>query len=339
MVYTSLPSYMDPTNWHQQQQNHHQVANGNSVNTPFLVNSPQPLPSNLTPSQPHESSIRPGSMADRARMANIPMQEQLQKCPRCDSTNTKFCYFNNYSLSQPRHFCKTCRRYWTRGGALRSVPVGGGCRRNKRTKSSSNNTSKSPVSSDQQTTSANNSPAVLSSQTPPPMRFMSPLHHLGDHHLGEIALNYNFPTQMGGGIGDLNFHIGSVGGGKSGASASILPTGNFEQWRMPQTHQFPFLTSLEPSSSHGLLYPFGNDQEHAYGGVSKVLTASSVKMEENQSKQFLGMINNNNNNNNNNHNSEQYWNASNDGGGATSTWNDLSPFNSSSATTNSNYRT
>lgn len=58
------------------------------------------------------------------------------KCPRCESTNTKFCYYNNYSLSQPRHFCKACRRYWTRGGALRNVPVGGGCRRrNKRTSS------------------------------------------------------------------------------------------------------------------------------------------------------------------------------------------------------------
>ncbi|CAK8541598.1 unnamed protein product [Lathyrus sativus] len=336
MVYTSLPPYIDPTNWHQQQQNHHQVTN-TSVNTPFLIPPPQLQPSNLTPlQQPHGSSIRPGSMADRARMANIPMQEPSQKCPRCDSTNTKFCYFNNYSLSQPRHFCKTCRRYWTRGGALRSVPVGGGCRRNKRTKSSSNNTSKSPVSSDRQTSSANNSPAVLSSQTPPPMRFMTPLHQLGVHHLGEIGLNYNFHSQMGG-VGDLNFHIGSslsgsINGGRSGGSASILPTGNFEQWRMPQTHQFPFLTSLEASSSHGLLYPFGgNDQEHAHGGVS------NVKMEENQSKQFLGITNSNNNNNN--PSSEQYWSSSNGGGGASSAWNDLSPFNSSSATTNSNYRT
>ncbi|XP_042441153.1 uncharacterized protein LOC122026477 [Zingiber officinale] len=58
--------------------------------------------------------------------------EQGLKCPRCDSPNTKFCYYNNYSLSQPRHYCKTCRRYWTKGGALRNVPVGGGCRKNKR---------------------------------------------------------------------------------------------------------------------------------------------------------------------------------------------------------------
>ncbi|KAK1279571.1 Dof zinc finger protein DOF1.4 [Acorus gramineus] len=60
-------------------------------------------------------------------------QQQLLKCPRCDSMNTKFCYYNNYSLSQPRHFCKSCKRYWTRGGTLRNVPAGGGCRRkNKR---------------------------------------------------------------------------------------------------------------------------------------------------------------------------------------------------------------
>ncbi|CAM0905998.1 unnamed protein product [Alopecurus aequalis] len=63
-----------------------------------------------------------------------PRAEAL-RCPRCDSANTKFCYYNNYSLSQPRHFCKACKRYWTRGGTLRNVPVGGGCRKNKRSRS------------------------------------------------------------------------------------------------------------------------------------------------------------------------------------------------------------
>ncbi|CAE6018083.1 unnamed protein product [Arabidopsis arenosa] len=61
---------------------------------------------------------------------------EAQNCPRCESPNTKFCYYNNYSLSQPRYFCKSCRRYWTKGGTLRNVPVGGGCRRNKRSSSS-----------------------------------------------------------------------------------------------------------------------------------------------------------------------------------------------------------
>ncbi|KAF7840285.1 dof zinc finger protein DOF1.4-like [Senna tora] len=64
----------------------------------------------------------------------IEQQHQILKCPRCDSSNTKFCYYNNYSLSQPRHFCKACKRYWTRGGTLRNVPVGGACRKNKRLK-------------------------------------------------------------------------------------------------------------------------------------------------------------------------------------------------------------
>ncbi|KAI5588910.1 hypothetical protein BDE02_05G126500 [Populus trichocarpa] len=75
-------------------------------------------------------------------------QEEALKCPRCDSPNTKFCYYNNYSLTQPRHFCKTCRRYWTKGGALRNVPFGGGCRKNKKIKSSSGLSSDSSGSSE-----------------------------------------------------------------------------------------------------------------------------------------------------------------------------------------------
>ncbi|KAE8659018.1 Dof zinc finger protein DOF1.2 [Hibiscus syriacus] len=61
--------------------------------------------------------------------------EIAPNCPRCASPNTKFCYYNNYSLSQPRCFCKGCRRYWTKGGSLRNVPVGGGCRKSRRGKS------------------------------------------------------------------------------------------------------------------------------------------------------------------------------------------------------------
>ncbi|EPS60475.1 hypothetical protein M569_14328, partial [Genlisea aurea] len=70
----------------------------------------------------------------RMRPHSYPNNNHIQglKCPRCDSLNTKFCYYNNYNLSQPRHFCKSCRRYWTKGGVLRNVPVGGGCRKTKR---------------------------------------------------------------------------------------------------------------------------------------------------------------------------------------------------------------
>lgn len=63
-----------------------------------------------------------------------PNVEITPNCPRCGSCNTKFCYYNNYSLTQPRYFCKGCRRFWTKGGSLRNVPVGGGCRRSRRGK-------------------------------------------------------------------------------------------------------------------------------------------------------------------------------------------------------------
>ncbi|KAJ4829175.1 hypothetical protein Tsubulata_007038 [Turnera subulata] len=72
-----------------------------------------------------------------------PLKDHALNCPRCNSTNTKFCYYNNYSLNQPRYFCKTCRRYWTEGGSLRNVPVGGGSRKNKRSPSSTSSPSSS----------------------------------------------------------------------------------------------------------------------------------------------------------------------------------------------------
>lgn len=75
-----------------------------------------------------------GGGGDRRLRPNNHQNHQALKCPRCDSLNTKFCYYNNYNLSQPRHFCKSCRRYWTKGGVLRNVPVGGGCRKSKRSK-------------------------------------------------------------------------------------------------------------------------------------------------------------------------------------------------------------
>ncbi|OMO87676.1 Zinc finger, Dof-type [Corchorus capsularis] len=76
----------------------------------------------------------PGNMASHPP----PKLTDPLPCPRCDSTSTKFCYYNNYNLAQPRYFCKSCRRYWTQGGTLRNVPVGGGTRKaSKRSRSSS----------------------------------------------------------------------------------------------------------------------------------------------------------------------------------------------------------
>uniref|UniRef100_A0A7N0UG36 Dof-type domain-containing protein n=1 Tax=Kalanchoe fedtschenkoi TaxID=63787 RepID=A0A7N0UG36_KALFE len=57
--------------------------------------------------------------------------DKILPCPRCNSMETKFCYYNNYNVKQPRHFCKNCQRYWTAGGSMRNVPVGSGRRKSK----------------------------------------------------------------------------------------------------------------------------------------------------------------------------------------------------------------
>ncbi|EYU27936.1 hypothetical protein ABFS82_13G110400 [Erythranthe guttata] len=80
------------------------------------------------------------------------------KCPRCASTNTKFCYYNNYNKSQPRHFCKSCKRHWTKGGTLRTVPLGGG-RKNKRPKISNPSTTTAAVH--QEDDKPNNFPSTI----------------------------------------------------------------------------------------------------------------------------------------------------------------------------------
>ncbi|XP_044476034.1 dof zinc finger protein DOF3.4-like [Mangifera indica] len=95
-----------------------------------------------------------------------PKMAESLPCPRCDSTSTKFCYYNNYNLSQPRHFCKACRRFWTHGGTLRNVPVGGGTRKNsKRTRScssSAHNSSSSTVTHEPMSISTNHVSALPS---------------------------------------------------------------------------------------------------------------------------------------------------------------------------------
>ncbi|KAL5569095.1 hypothetical protein UlMin_025670 [Ulmus minor] len=342
MVFSSVPVYLDPPNWQQQPNHHHQQQGGGRAENPQLPPPPPPPPGGGA------GSIRPGSMADRARLAKIPQPEVALKCPRCESSNTKFCYFNNYSLTQPRHFCKTCRRYWTRGGALRNVPVGGGCRRNKRSSKSSRSKSPAPDrqngsnSTSTTTVSSNSCNSTdmlghhLANQPPTHLPFLPPLHHLngyGGH--GDIGLNFNGiepqvgTTGGGGGGSDAQFHMGASGSN----GGNMLPNGLAEQWRLhQQVHQFPnFLANLEPPSG---LYPFESDQSveppSYLGGagqlmrskpmdslVSGVTQLASVKMEGNQglnlSRNFLGSLGNH----------EQYL------GGGNNAWTGLSNFTSS----------
>ena len=62
--------------------------------------------------------------------------DKILPCPRCNSMDTKFCYYNNYNVKQPRHLCKSCQRYWTAGGTRRTMPVDAGRRKPKNPTSS-----------------------------------------------------------------------------------------------------------------------------------------------------------------------------------------------------------
>lgn len=322
MVFSSFPVYLDHPNLHQFQQPEHQQGSG-------VENSQLPPPPPPLPVGGGGGSIRPGSMVDRARLAKLPLPEAGLKCPRCDSTNTKFCYFNNYSLSQPRHFCKTCRRYWTRGGALRNVPVGGGCRRNKKSKSSSSKSS---------TTAERQMPGSNSTSTPSPsgcsadmvgifpqaanqlplMAALTSLNHYGGGHIGPSV--GGFQAQMmpptGNGLANMGFNLGGNGNDLSAAG------GGADHWRLPSIGGFEATTSLFPFQSEGVEASsnsmLGDHQQLGSLATSSSGIASqvaSVKTEENPglnlTKQFL--VNSENN---------QYW------GG--SPWTGFSGLNSSS---------
>ncbi|KAJ4821730.1 hypothetical protein LUZ62_034296 [Rhynchospora pubera] len=326
MAFTSVPIYLDPPNWNQQFQANLQAPTvtssieGHQLQPPALGAAPRP-----ESGTPGTGSVRPGSMSERARIAKIPQPEPGLKCPRCDSTNTKFCYFNNYSLTQPRHFCKTCRRYWTRGGALRNVPVGGGCRRNKRSKSSasSSKSASSAAAHRQDGTSSTSSTATGGGSscgstntitipsslfaTQSQLPFMASLHGLSDvypSHASNLGLGFPAGIQS---LEAVEYQLGS------GGSCVGL-----EHWRLPQIQQFPLLGRVEASSAPAAAqsgYQF-DDQASGDGVFSgavlpKVTSAAlitqmaSVKMEDtahsqpqgvNASREFLGITSN-----------EQYW--------------------------------
>ncbi|CAL4902283.1 unnamed protein product [Urochloa decumbens] len=88
-------------------------------------------PSRLLQNQAPASGRGSAELLEEAARARAAAAEARLPCPRCRSRDTKFCYFNNYNVNQPRHFCRACHRYWTAGGAIRNVPVGSGRRKNR----------------------------------------------------------------------------------------------------------------------------------------------------------------------------------------------------------------
>lgn len=228
--------------------------------------------------------MKPQSQDQRLKPMQLENQQQQQppqqpqKCPRCESLNTKFCYYNNYSLSQPRYFCKTCRRYWTQGGTLRNVPVGGGCRKGKRAKTSSssssseNSRSQQPQQAVQQQNLINppavipsnpviaRSPALrtkehgnLASPSAPSIPSISPYYAAGGY-LSSLAaiqsLNQSHTYSQALGVGDDS-------GGSSNLSLlqgfSVPSFGSQQQQRQIQQTQFYQMGNRDRNMEH--LYP------------------------------------------------------------------------------------
>ncbi|XP_061367432.1 cyclic dof factor 3-like [Gastrolobium bilobum] len=82
-------------------------------------------------SQDGKSENEQSDATNNSQEKTLKKPDKILPCPRCNSMDTKFCYYNNYNINQPRYFCKACQRYWTAGGTMRNVPVGAGRRKNK----------------------------------------------------------------------------------------------------------------------------------------------------------------------------------------------------------------
>ncbi|KAK4431305.1 Dof zinc finger protein DOF4.6 [Sesamum alatum] len=179
-----------------------------------------------------DQNPRPGGTEKKPR----PQKEQALNCPRCSSTNTKFCYYNNYSLSQPRYFCKTCRRYWTEGGSLRNVPVGGGSRKNKRSSSSITTTNSAHVSS----ISSGSSKKLLPDLSPQNFSPQNPKIHEGQ----DLNLAYN-PSHNFNGLSEfvaLPFGL---------ETKNLINSQNHSSNAPPDHHHLPMMEFLKSTTAAG----------------------------------------------------------------------------------------
>ncbi|XP_021769715.1 dof zinc finger protein DOF3.5-like [Chenopodium quinoa] len=176
-------------------------------------------------------------------------RDMAPTCPRCGSSNTKFCYYNNYSLTQPRYFCKGCRRYWTKGGSLRNVPVGGGCRKSRRSRSTTLRLTH-PSSNHHGLTSRNNNTMFGSHH--------NQHHHsqdqLGEGHVSYGNLNNNIvdsttsPTDSVAPPIDLAVVYANFLTQKPENSNDILSNGGYNNPPLVELSSIPDATTIAPSS-------------------------------------------------------------------------------------------
>ncbi|KAI3723955.1 hypothetical protein L2E82_35718 [Cichorium intybus] len=199
--------------------------------------------------------------------------EQALKCPRCDSINTKFCYYNNYSLTQPRYFCKSCRRYWTKGGTLRNVPVGGGCRKNKRSSSvSSSATSSTSTSSSALSKIRGTHDHLLNQHHHQPLSSSNPLlsglaHLPYDSNCTDLSLAFaRLQNQANGHSGFDHFDHNDHLSGSNNPNSSQNPTTHGDHLGFLDAIRGGFLGNAH-NGYHNMLYSGGNVGNGDMGSV------------------------------------------------------------------------
>ncbi|KAF5728688.1 dof zinc finger protein DOF1.2-like [Tripterygium wilfordii] len=233
-----------------------------------------------------------------------PPSPHPQQCPRCESLNTKFCYYNNYSLSQPRYFCKTCRRYWTQGGTLRNVPVGGGPRKGKRkTTSSGENSSSQPNQPNPPqnftaprtmgiaNSAISSSPAVMRTKESGVPSMES--YYQGGRFLSSLAAiqslqpprPFNQPVSLGGG-GDLggSSNLGLLQG--FNVNINVPSFGSNQQ--LNQQRQFYQMGADRDKSTSGLMFP--SDQQESLM-IQSSRPGSSSSSQHNWHQNFINNTN------------------------------------------------
>ncbi|XP_042519005.1 dof zinc finger protein DOF3.2-like [Macadamia integrifolia] len=243
--------------------------------------------------QQQDRRMKPSSATENQQQP----PQQPQKCPRCESLNTKFCYYNNYSLSQPRYFCKTCRRYWTQGGTLRNVPVGGGCRKGKRSKRPSTSDNPPPTRSQnqQQLLISTSDTAVISTTTASSSRKPeTDTIMAASNPIPSMASVPSSSVYYGGGGGFLsslstlqpyNPHMNVGGGGDFGGSNLALLQGfglpSFipQQQQHPQVYQMGGNREMKPSQvfppPEENLRPSGSTSHHPQDWHQSFIESSS----------------------------------------------------------------
>ncbi|KAI3800372.1 hypothetical protein L1987_28462 [Smallanthus sonchifolius] len=199
---------------------------------------------------------------------STPMKRSLQtqqsdplNCPRCDSTNTKFCYYNNYNKTQPRHFCKACKRHWTKGGTLRNVPVGGG-RKNKRIKRSNTTTAATTTM---------------------------------DHNLGLSDQKYMFPDDKGLFFKPIDSEFDQVSwdfnGGLTGATTTTMQQSHHQNLGFPIHSNLSFIDTnpipIIPTSFSPLLSGFKDDHSNLTTTRMMMPTVSQPWMQVPTTSNFL----------------------------------------------------